>query len=79
MAQLVKCLTLDFCSGLDLAVCGFKPCVGLSALTGEPASDSSSLSAPLLLTLSLFLKQTNIHTYIDIVMHIQIDVHTEFF
>ena len=51
---------LSVLSGHDLAVCEFKPCVGLCADSGslEPASDSvsPSLSAPPLLSLSLSLK-----------------------
>ena len=46
MARLVKCLTLDFGSGHDLTVCGFKPCTGLRGDSAEPAWDSlPSLSA----------------------------------
>ena len=44
VAQLVKRLTLGFGSGHDLTVCGIKPCVGLHALSAEPAWDSLSLS-----------------------------------
>ena len=40
MAQLVKCLTLDFGSGQDLTVCEFEPYVGLCADSVEPAWDS---------------------------------------
>ena len=58
MAQLVKCSTLDFGSGLDLTVREFEPCIGLCSDSAEPAWDSlsSSLSAPLLLALSVSLK-----------------------
>ena len=55
VAQLVKCLTLEFGSGHDLMVRGFKPCV---RLCGDrevvPAWDSlsPSLSAPPPLVLS---------------------------
>ena len=45
MAQLVKCLTLDFSSGRDLTVCEFEAHVGLCAVA-EPARDPLSLSAP---------------------------------
>ena len=50
MAQLVKSPTLDFCSGHDLTVPGWRPTSG-SELGFEPAWDSlspslSSLSAP---------------------------------
>ena len=43
VAQLVKCVTLDFGSGHDLAVRGFKPCVGLFTDSTEPAWDFLSL------------------------------------
>ena len=43
MAQSVKHLTLDFVSGHDLLVCGFKPRVGLCAGNAEPTWDSLSL------------------------------------
>ena len=48
MAQSVKHLTLDFGSGHDLTVPGFKPCVRLYTDSAEPAWDclSLSLSAP---------------------------------
>ena len=48
MAQSVKRPTLDFCSGHDLAVRGFKPHIRLHADSAEPAWDflSSSLSTP---------------------------------
>ena len=45
VSQSVKCLTLDFGSGHDLAVGEFKPCVGLCA-------DSKSLLEILSLPLS---------------------------
>ena len=44
VAQLVKCLTLDFGSGHDLMVCEIEPSVGLCADSAEPAWDSLSLS-----------------------------------
>ena len=48
VAQLVECLTLDFCSGHDLTVCEFKPHIGLTAISTEPALDPlSPLSLPL--------------------------------
>ena len=55
MAQLVKCLTLDFSSGHDLMVCEFKPHIGLCADSVAPAWDSlsPSLSAPPMLAPSL--------------------------
>ena len=55
VAQLVKCLTLDFSSGHDLTVCETEPHVGLCADGAEPAWDSfsPSLSAPPLLMLVL--------------------------
>ena len=57
MAQSVELLTLDFSSGHDLRVHGFKPHVGLSADSVESVWDSLSpcLSAPPLLALSLSL------------------------
>ena len=61
VAQSVKCPTLDFGSGHDLAVCEFEPLVGLRAGTVESAwvSLSPSVSAPptFSLSLSLFLSQ----------------------
>ena len=42
MALSVKCLTLDFGSGPDLTVCGFKSQVGLFIDSTEPAWDSLS-------------------------------------
>ena len=58
VAQLAKCLTLDFSSGHDLTVHGFETCVGLCADSAEPGWDSVSLSlsAPPLCILSLSLK-----------------------
>ena len=58
MAQPVECPTLDFSSGPDLAVCEFKPRVGLHADSSERAWDSlsPSLSAPHPLALYLSLK-----------------------
>ena len=43
MAQSVKHLTLDFGSGHDLTVRGFKPHTGLLAGSVEPTWDSLSL------------------------------------
>ena len=49
MAQSVKRLTLGFGSGHDLMVhYEFKPCIGLSAVSTEPASDPLSTTRPLL-------------------------------
>ena len=59
MAQLVKRLTLNFRSGLDLTVREFKPPIGLCADNVGPARDSVSLSAPPLLALDFSLKQIN--------------------
>ena len=53
VAQSVECLTLGFGSGHDLRVREFKPHVGLCTDSAEPAWDSLSLSAPLLIMLSL--------------------------
>ena len=39
VAQLVKHQTLDFGLGHDLTICKFKPHIGLSAVSAEPASD----------------------------------------
>ena len=47
VAQLVKCLTLDFGSGHDLTVCEIRPHLGLCADSTEPAWDSFCLSLPL--------------------------------
>ena len=44
VAQSVEHLTLDFGSGHDLTVCGFKSHVGLRADSAEPAWDCLSLS-----------------------------------
>ena len=57
VAQSVKPPILDFCSGHDLTVCGFKPRIGLCTDSVDPAWDSffPSLSAPSLLILSLCL------------------------
>ena len=48
MAQSVDCLTFDFGSGHDLAVCEFKPRIGVRPDGAEPAweSLSPSLSVP---------------------------------
>ena len=58
MAQVVKCLTLNFSSGHDLQVCEFEPCVRLCADDTEPAWDSlsTSLSLPLPRFLSVSFK-----------------------
>ena len=52
VAQLVKCLTLDFVSGHDLVVCGWSPTSGLTlsawSLLGFSLSLSLSLPTPLL-------------------------------
>ena len=55
MAQSVKHPTLDFGSGHDLSVCGFKPHIGLRADSTESDGDSlsPSLSVPLAFSLSL--------------------------
>ena len=57
VAQLIKHLTLDFSSGHDLMVHGFKSHIRLCADSVGPAWDflSPFLSAPLLLVLSLSL------------------------
>ena len=47
VAQSVKRLTLDFCSGHDLTVRGFEPHIELCADSTEPAWDSFSLSLSL--------------------------------
>ena len=49
VAQSVKCLTLDFCSGHDLTVHEFEPCIRLYADREEPAWDSLSPTLSLLL------------------------------
>ena len=49
VAQSVQHLALDFVSGHDLTVCGFKSCIGLCADSAEPAWES--LSFPLALPL----------------------------
>ena len=61
----------DLSSGHDFMVCRFKPCVGFSVVSLEPALDSvaPSLSAPPLLLLSLksgqtFEKKKNAHYYL---------------
>ena len=54
-AQAVTRLTLDFGSGHDLVVRGFKPRVGLCIGSSEPAWDSLSLSLLLSSSLSLSL------------------------
>ena len=45
VAQSLKHVTLDFCSGHDLTVHGFKTCIGLCADNMEPACNSVSLFA----------------------------------
>ena len=62
MVQLVKHQTLDFNSGHDLKVHGFKPCIGPHNDSVEPAWDSlsPSLSAPPLLMFSFSQKQINL-------------------
>ena len=40
MAQSIKLLTLDFCSGHDLTVCEFEPCARIYANKVESAGDS---------------------------------------
>ena len=57
MAQLVKCLTLDFGSGHDLPVGGFETRVGFCVDIAEPAWDSLSPSLSLCLSLSLSLSK----------------------
>ena len=47
VAQSVKRLTLDFGSGHDVTVCGFKPRVGLCAEDGACLGFSLSLSLSL--------------------------------
>ena len=58
MVQSVKHVTLDFGSGHDLMVHGFKPHVGLYTDSIEPGWDSlsPSVSAPPLLAHSVSLK-----------------------
>ena len=58
VAQLVKRQTLDFASGHDLTLLGFKPCMALCDAGTDPVWDSLSLSLPLpcLCMLSLFQK-----------------------
>ena len=62
VAQSVKRLTLDFCSGHDLTVREFKPLNVLCADSLEPAWDSLSLSLslPLPCLLSLSLSQNKV-------------------
>ena len=55
MAQSVKCLTLDFGSGHDLAVCEFELTLG-SLLTAQRMLGILSLTAPPPLTLALSQK-----------------------
>ena len=61
VTQSVKNPALDFSSGHELTVCGFRAHVGLCASSAEPAWDSLSLplslSAPLPLALSLSLSK----------------------
>ena len=62
MAQSVKRLTLDFGSGHDLTVRGFKPRIGLCVESEDPARDalSPSFSAHPLLSLSLSLSKNKL-------------------
>ena len=68
MAQWVEHPALDFGSGRDLTVCGFKPHIRLRADTADPAWNSLSLplSAPPPLSLKINFKNfkmlKNIHT-----------------
>ena len=55
MAQLVKCLSLDFSSGHDLTVHKIEPCIRLHADSTEPAWDS--LSPSLYASPSIYLSQ----------------------
>ena len=55
MAHLVKCLTLDFRSGHDLAAHESESCIGLCVDIAEPACSSLCLYLSLLLSLSLSL------------------------
>ena len=55
MAQSVKPLALDFGSGYDLTICGFKPHIRLFTDRVESAWDSLSVPPPLMLSLSLSL------------------------
>ena len=48
VAQSVECLTINFCSGHDLRVCGIKPCIRLCTDSMEPAWNSLFPSLPLL-------------------------------
>ena len=57
MAQLVKCLTLDFGSGHDLTVGETEPHVGFCTDSTEPVADSLSAPPLLVLTLSLPLSK----------------------
>ena len=57
VAQSVKCPTLGFGSGRDLAVREFKPHVGLHVDSVEPAWDSLSAPPHPLLTLSVSLSK----------------------
>ena len=56
VAQLAKCLTFDFGSGHDLAVCEVEPHVGLCTDSMQSAWDSLSLPLPCTCALSLSLK-----------------------
>ena len=60
MAQLVKRPTLDFNSGHDLAVCEFKPNVGLALLTVQSLLGILSLPLFLPFPYSLSLKIINL-------------------
>ena len=56
VAQLVKCLTVDFGSGHDPRVVGWSPVLG-SVLGVDPAWDSLSPSAPLTPACAHFLSK----------------------
>ena len=64
VVQSLKGLTLGFCSGHDLTVCGFELCIWLHADSAEPAWDSLSLSLsaprPGYLSLKINLKKKNL-------------------
>ena len=73
MAQLVECLTLDFCSGHDLKVCDIEPhirlhaamadgmgfCLGFSLLPflSSPSSLTCTLSLSLKISKNKYLKR----------------------
>ena len=62
MARSVKCLPLGFGSGRELTVCEFKPHIGLSADSMEPAWDSLSPSVSALPLLTHTHTHTHTHT-----------------